>query len=170
MNVLSEFYQELGDRLQSIVDNSEQPIIKHIDMWNQQHNSDWKEPFHFPAVFLEFKTIPWQTTGKHKQLGTLQFDLHISSTTKAKSSMKSHNIDTWLEHLELLDIIHYWITAWHGDFFSSVNRIGTTPDHYYGDVISHIQSYRCTIVDESAMRSFTKLEGDKLVITFPLDE
>ena len=164
MNFLSEFYKQLAEKLQGIVDQNNKSVIKHIDLWNQQYNDDYKEVFEHPAVFLEFKSVPMQSTGRHKQTGVMHFDLHIASTTKAKSGYNSQFTDRFLQHLELLDAINYWLTGWRGDFFSSISRTGIAPDHFYGDVIKHIVSYRCFVADDSAMHNYTILEGDKLVI------
>ena len=164
MNIRAQFYKLLSDKLLLIKNVSNESIIKHIDFWNGQYNEDWKEPFNHPAVFLEMKTIPWQTTGRHKQIGEMQFDLHIASSTKAKSSYNNQFTDRFLEHLELIDLIHFWITTFNGDFFGSISRIGSTHDTFYSDIVKHIESYKCTVVDVSAMREFTKVEGDKLVI------
>jgi hypothetical protein len=164
MNIRAQFYKLLAQKLLNIINEQDQSIIKHVDFWNQQYNEDWKIPFNHPAVFLEIKSIPWQTTGKHKQLGEMQFDLHIASSTKAKSSYNNQFTDRFLEHLELIDLIHYWITGYNGDFFGSISRIASTHDSFYDDIIKHIESYKCTVQDVSAMRECTKVEGDKLII------
>ncbi|MDP2723189.1 MAG: hypothetical protein Q8O72_10555 [Bacteroidales bacterium] len=167
MNVLGNFYTLLAARLLNIKNEEGVSIIQHIDFWNQQFNEDWKSPFGFPAVFLEYKTIPWQTVGRHKQLAELQFDLHIASTTKAKSQFNSQFTTRWLEHLQLIDAIHYWLSGFNGTFFGSISRTGLTPDHFYGDIINHVMSFRCTMADTSAMRVYTRVEGDILVLTLP---
>jgi len=164
MNFLGQFYTALADRLLNIKDADKISIIKHIDFWNQQYNEDYKEVFGHPAVFLEYKSIPFKTIGKHKQLATMQFDLHVASATKAKSSMEAQFTDRFLQHLELLDLINFWLTGWNGDFFGSLTRTALTPDHYYGDVIKHIISYQCTVNDVSAMHTYTKIMGDILVV------
>ncbi|MFK5855390.1 MAG: hypothetical protein QM503_04605 [Bacteroidota bacterium] len=169
MNALGDFYKQLATRLLNIKDAEDKSIIKHIDFWNEQYNGDWKEVFNHPAVFLEFKSIPWQSTGRHKQLGQMYFDLHIASSTKAKSSYKGQFTDLFLEHLQLNDLIHYWLTGWNGDFFGSVSRTNFATDHIYGDIIKHVQSFKCTITDKVAMRSFTRVEGDKLVVNLDIE-
>jgi hypothetical protein len=165
MNFLGQFYTDLANRLFNIVDENGKTIIQHIDLWNQQYNDDYKEVFGHPAVFLEYKSLPMQSTGRRNQLGHLAFDLHIASATKAKSSMGSQFTDRFLAHLELMDLINYWLTGWNGSYFGSIGRLGITPDHFYGDVIKHVVSYRCTIHDVSAVHQYTKVLGDKLVVT-----
>jgi len=169
MNVLGEFYKLLAAKLLNIENQDGESIIKHIDFWNQQFNEDWKTPFNFPAVFLEYKTIPFQSTGQHRQLAQLQFDLHVASTTKAKSQYDQQFTDRWLAHLQLIDLIQYWLTGFNGSFFGSISRTAITPDHFYGDIINHVMSFKCTLTDTAAMRSFTKVEGDKLIISLPTE-
>jgi len=164
MNALGDFYKLLAARLLNIKDENDTSIIKHIDFWNQQFNEDWKAPFNFPAVFLEFKTIPFQSTGKHRQLGQMYFDLHIASSTKAKSQYSQQFTDRFLSHLQLNDLIHYWLAGWSGEFFGSVSRTNFAHDHYYSDVVEHIQSFKCTITDTTAIKSYTKVEGDLLIV------
>ncbi len=164
MNFLSQFYTTLAARLLNIQDANSVSIIKHIDLWNQQYNDDFKEVFGHPAVFLEYKSIPFKTIGRHQQLATMQFDLHVASSTKAKSSYEAQFTDRFLQHLDLLDLINFWLTGWHGDFFGSLSRTAITHDHFYGDVIKHIISYQCTVNDVSAVHTYAKVMGDKLVV------
>ena len=166
MNVRAEFYTAIATRLLNITEGAnDTPVIKHIDFWNHQYEGDYKEVFKHPAVFLQLKQINWRSTGKHKQLGDMTFDLHIATSTKAKSAFDRMFTNRWLAHLELIDTINYWLAGWQTEGFSSLQRIGSHHDDLYGDIIKHIETYRCTVVDTAAMRSYTKVIGDKLVIT-----
>ncbi len=165
MNIRAEFYNAIAERLLNISDQSISTIIKHVDFWNNQYEGDYKEVFSHPAVFIHIKDIAWHSTGKHRQLGQMEFDLHFATTTKAKSAFARQYTNHFLAHLEMIDVIHAWLAGWQHDSFSSLTRIRSHHDTLYGDIIKHIETYRCTVVDTAAMRSYTKVIGDKLVIT-----
>jgi len=169
MNIRADFYNRIAERLTSIVDESDAPVIKHFDFWNNQYNDDFREVFAHPAVFLHIKEMSWQSTGKHRQLGQMEFDLHIASSTKAKSAFDRQFTNRWLAHLEMIDTIHYWLAGWQAGPFGSLQRIRSQHDDLYGDIIKHVETYRCTAVDVAAMRTYTRQLGDKLVITLKMD-
>ena len=165
MNIRAQFYNAIAERLFNIVsETDEQPIIKNFDFWNNQYEPDYKEVFNHPAVFLDIKDIPWKTTGKQRQIGDMEFDLHIASTTKAKSAFNRQFTNRWLQHLELIDLIDFWLTGWNSGTFGSITRIRSHHDNLYGDIVKHIETYRCTVMDVAATREYTKVLGDKLVI------
>ncbi len=163
MNFLSEFYTLWAAHMLNIVDANDKPIIKELNFWNNQYEF-YEDTFGLPAVFIEFKSIPFQTVGKHIQKADMSFDLHIGSKVIGKGSYGNQFMNQFLAHLELIDSVNYWMTGFRGDFFSSISRTGFTADQYYATVIDHIVSYRCIIKDDSATRNYTKVLGDKLVI------
>ena len=172
MNLRTKFYLALGKRLEQIIDNEGHKIIKHIDLWNNQFDGDQVQPTSFPAVYLEFKPISWQTTGKHKQQSQLQFTLHIANTTKARGELNQLFTDRFLAHLELIDIIHKWITGFnssldpdHEDFFGSISRIASTHDHYHDDILVHQEHFVCNVKDTTAMTDYTKTTAGLVVDT-----
>jgi hypothetical protein len=83
---------------------------------------------------------------------------------KAKSSYEGQFSDRFLEHLDLLDLIHFWLTGWNGENFGSLSRISSQQDHFHSDIIKHVETYKCIVQDGTAMREFTKVEGDILVV------
>ena len=163
MNLRAQFYKALGKRLELITDDAGNAIIKHFDLWNNQFDADQAQPTTFPAVYLQFQPISWQTTGKHKQIGKLNFILHIANTTKARSEFEQQFTDRFLAHLELIDLIHKWITGFnssldpdHDDFFGSITRTASTHDHFHGDILTHQEHYTSMVEDTSAMKNYTK--------------
>jgi len=168
MNTLGTFYNELAARLLTIVGEDENPIIKHVDFWNFQITPEGMDTFPFPAVFIELGELPWQSVGKQLQVATLPLTLHVVSTAKYRSEFGGQFAAKFLEHLELISAINYQLSGWNGSVNGSLSRTGFGFDHAHGDVIMHLMPFRCTIKDDSAMRTWTKLEGDKLKITLPL--
>lgn len=157
----SLFYKAIAERLLSINDEQGNSIIKAVDLWNRQFDGDRSTPTNFPAVYLEFKPISWQTTGQHKQAALLEFTLHIANTTKAQAEYNRQFTDRFLGHLELIDTIHYWLTGFNSNnleniHFGSITRTGSRHDHYHGDILVHQEMFACNIKDESAMRNYQK--------------
>lgn len=177
MNVRTKLYKAIGKRLELITDEAGTKIIKHIDLWNNQFDADQAQPTTFPAVYLQFMPISWQTTGRHKQMATVNFTLHIANTTKTRSEFNQQFTDRFLAHLELLDIIHKWITGFnssldpdHEDFFGSMSRTASTHDHFHGDILVHQESFICNVKDTSAMieqikTSATLVIEDELILS-----
>jgi hypothetical protein len=159
-----QFYLDLCNRLDLIRDLADEKIFKHYDLWNQQLNPDFGEEFPMPAVFLEFLPIQWKTLGKFRQQTLLQFNLHVCTATMQRGSSKSPYRDKILGHLDLLDAIHLWLTGWRGAYFNSVTRTASRQDHYYSNVIDHIETYRTLLVDDSAQRTFVVKEDPNALI------
>ena len=63
-----QLYLDIKNRLQSIIGEDEQPLIKHFDLWNRQVEFIEEEtPFECPAVFVEFDRLDWRTIGNRHQ-------------------------------------------------------------------------------------------------------
>lgn len=53
-------YQTIENALLSILDENQQPVINHVSLWNNQLlYAEEEQPFNTPAVFIEFRDIPW---------------------------------------------------------------------------------------------------------------
>lgn len=164
MNVRGTFYKELSAKLLAIVDNLDKPIIKHIDLWNDQLNDDWDEPFETPAIFLEFAPIPWKSVGGHRQMADTSINLHLVNDVRHQSKSGSKFIDKALLHLDIIDVVNHWITGWRGSCNGSLSRTNSIQDHYYGKLIRHTETYKVRFEDTAAMIPYGKVEGDKYVL------
>jgi len=166
MSVRANFYKAIAGKLNMIVDVNNKPVIKTIDMWNNQWaNMGTESPLAFPAVFIEFKTMNWKTIGgKHVQHADVAIALHVGSKVLTKSRYNDAQMNLALQHLELIDIIHKWITGFSGTNFNSFVRISSDHDSDHDEIIAHVETYKCVLEDSTAMPSYTHLEGDKLVI------
>lgn len=57
-------YLGLTEALKELKDDGGQPLIRHIDLWNEQVEFiEQEEPFDTPAVFIEFRPVQWRTLG-----------------------------------------------------------------------------------------------------------
>ncbi len=60
-------YLGLTEALKELRDESGQPLIRHIDLWNEQVEFiEQEEPFDTPAVFIEFRDQRKNLRGKFK--------------------------------------------------------------------------------------------------------
>ena len=55
-------YLGLTERLKELKEENGNPVIRHIDLWNEQVEFiEQEEPFDTPAVFIEFRPVQWRT-------------------------------------------------------------------------------------------------------------
>lgn len=168
-SVREKLFLDISNRLEQLVDSSSSKVIKCIDLWNNQWTYITQEkPFNFPCVFIEFVSIPWKSIGAHAQQGEVTINLHIGSETTALSRQGSPSQSKALEHLRILDAVHLLLTGWgaeHG--YGSFTRINSQHDHDHNEIIAHVETYKFTIKDLSAVTDWIKLDGDKFVIERP---
>lgn len=166
-SLLESVYLDTGKRLLQLTDKGGKPIIQAIDLWNNQWQYlDKEKPFNFPCVFIEFVSIPWTQLGMREQQGTVTINLHIGSKTSAPSRL-GHELSTkWLEHLRVIDAIHHVLSGWGSEtgYMSSFTRTASSHDHDHDDIIAHVETYRVTVKDTSAMATYIKKEGNLFVL------
>lgn len=79
-------YLGLTELLKELKDESGQPLIRHIDLWNEQVEFiEQEEPFDTPAVFIEFRPVQWRTLGGTTQQADVPFRLHVVTTWKGST-------------------------------------------------------------------------------------
>ncbi|MFZ4772355.1 MAG: hypothetical protein ACOYLO_19375, partial [Ferruginibacter sp.] len=90
MGFLEKFYIDIASHLSKIVDAEENPYFKTIDLWNEQWVNLKEEPaFAFPALFIEFASLPYKSIGNKVQTSEAIIKLHIGSKTLKKSKFVS---------------------------------------------------------------------------------
>lgn len=170
MSTRAILYNAIAAHLQGIKCPQGQSIIKHINLWNRQFDGDRSTAFGYPAVFIEFAKINWQSSGLHKQMGDLQLVLHIANTTKTTAEFGTNFTERYLAHLELIDILHKRLTGFNSSLlpnstlqFSSLSRTDSIHDHYHGDIILHQEHYKCTLSTTTAYRYTQQHKADYIV-------
>jgi hypothetical protein len=166
--IRKSFYLDTVERLKLIVDDNDQPVIKTIDLWNEQWQFIDKIPaFAFPAVFIGFKQMTWTQLGKHRQSADALIEIHVGSYSLAETKNGSVNQEKALAHLDLLDAIHYWLSGWDkcGDYFGGMTRVNSEFDHNHNATVAHVETYKVRMIDDSAVRLFSVVQGDLLKLT-----
>ena len=103
-------YLGLTERLKELKEENGKPVIRHIDLWNEQVEFiEQEEPFDTPAVFIEFRPVQWRTMGGTTQQADVPFRLHVVTTWKGSARHGSHFQQDSLERFELLDKIDAWL-------------------------------------------------------------
>ena len=96
-------YLGLTERLKELKEENGNPVIRHIDLWNEQVEFiEQEEPFDTPAVFIEFRPVQWRTMGGNAQQADVPFRLHVVTTWKGSARHGSHFQQDSLERFDLL--------------------------------------------------------------------
>lgn len=99
-------YLGLTESLKELKDESGQPLIRHIDLWNEQVEFiEQEEPFDTLAVFIEFRPVQWRTLGGTTQQADVPFRLHVVTKWQGSARDGSMFQDESLARFDLLDKI-----------------------------------------------------------------
>ncbi|MDO9255423.1 MAG: hypothetical protein Q7U54_07925 [Bacteroidales bacterium] len=132
------------------------PVIKQIGWWNEQWQFEQQNPaLKFPCVFIELVSFPWEQLGNKVQQANAVIKFHIGSRTLDDDSV---------DHLDLIEIINYWITGFQGTNFGSFTRTAFEADHNHDSLVAHSLTYKVRVQDNTAIRPRVRVEGDLLVI------
>ena len=139
-----KIYNSLSEAILALKDDKEQPLIKHIDLWNQ--NVDFYADFIFPtpAVFLEFTDIRYSKVKDNRnQLADVDFSLHIVTDAPQSSAAGAYGQQASLEFLDLIEKINLAILPLDGDRFENVIRTASQTNHDHGELMENIEQYSC---------------------------
>ncbi len=149
-------YKSLSDRLRTITNTNGEPIIKSIDILNNNlQNLNLGQTFELPAVFIEFAPLEWQHQGRGVRDTVATIRLHVLQQTNAPSLDGRGYTDHFLSRFDLLTAINI---ALHGysdtsDYFgygALTSRLSTT-NNDYGEVTADIEEYQCRCNDSSLL-------------------
>ena len=141
-------YLGLTERLKELKDGSGKPVIRHIDLWNEQVEFiEQEEPFDTPAVFIEFRPVQWRTLGGTTQQADVPFRLHIVTTWKGSARHGSHFQQDSLERFDLLDKIDAWLFNFgikeEKESICMTHRIGSSTNHNHEELVEDISDFTC---------------------------
>lgn len=156
--ILSTFYKAIKDRL--IPPGGVDDIgLKFFNLWSNQivRNEDDEDDlfFNYPAAFLKFDPIEWQTLGRKKQSADATFTIILASENFHETSSldDAAEIDNGLAHLEMIDKIFARLQGFNGNGFGSISRTGTAYEHdaEYTELIVHEIPFKVRLEDVAAM-------------------
>ena len=140
-------YKALIDRLQGILGEDQQPLIKHIDLWNLNVEAAEEEVFDTPAVFVEFLPIDWELVKDNVRRGKIRIRLHIVTEAKGISSMGSGSIDASLTYFDVVDAINDALIGWSTEDFAPLAGTESITNHDHGELIENVEGYQTRVTE-----------------------
>lgn len=143
-----QLYLAVIERLKTITDALNQPIIEHFDLWNNNVEFIEQETaFNFPAVFIEFAPINWKNLSMQAQEADVIIRLHIVTRWENISADGSASQEQALELFDLLDNIKKALTGLQGVGFSGFKRIASDTNHNHEEIVESIESFSVHVID-----------------------
>ena len=145
-------YQIIKQALLAITDQDGNPIIQHVELWNQQTlYAQEAQPFYTPAVFIEFPDISWQHLPHGIREADMQVQLHVVT-----DSRDGHWEDA-TDRFALSDVINAALHGldWQDDDGNAVNPLTHTlssTDSDFDELQDNIEVFTTHIVDTSAYK------------------
>jgi len=163
--MLKELYLDIATKLSLLKDADDKPVLKHIELFNNQfmHLAEIK-PLSSPCCLIEFTDIPFEQMGGKVQQANTLIRLHIGSHGLQDNKFGSAGHIYTLDHLDLVDTVHNWMSGFNGDGFNSFVRTGLAADQDHDSIIVHVITYRTRVTDNGAVRPTVKVSGDKFAI------
>ena len=146
-------YLGLTEWLKGLKDGDGQPLIRHIDLWNEQVEFiEQEEPFATPAVFIEFRHVQWATLGGTAQQADVPFRLHVVTTWQGSAKDGSPFRADALDRFDLLDRIDACLFSfgmYEGkDSVCMTRRTGSSTNHNHAELVEDISDFTCRAVQQ----------------------
>ena len=145
-------YQTIRDALLAILDEDGLPLIQHVSLWNNQLlYAEEEQPFLTPAVFIEFRDIPWNVLQRGRREATVSVILHVVTDSR---------LGRWGDAVEVFTLLDQLNAALHGLTYSdelgnamdSLTCISSSTDSSFDELQDNIEVYQTHITDCSAFR------------------
>lgn len=164
-------YELLRTALLSI-EQDDQPVIQHVDVWNNQvEYAQEEQPFMTPAVFIEFDAIDWQPLLRGVREAVITVRLHVVTDTR---------VGRWsdaIERLELADDINRALHGLNGviqgigadviqnnfhvegdtplydspqSVINTITHSRSITDHNFDELADNIEEFQCHVVNAFA--------------------
>lgn len=143
-------YQTIENALLSILDENQQPVINHVSLWNNQLlYAEEEQPFNTPAVFIEFRDIPWNILPHGRREALVTVILHVVTDSR---------LGRWSEAVEVFDLLDQINAALHGLTYSDENGNAmdsltctlSSTDSSFDELQDNIETFSTHVTDTSA--------------------
>lgn len=142
-----QLYLAVIERLKTITDALNQPIIEHFDLWNNNVEFIEQETaFNCPAVFIEFAPINWKNVSMQVQEADVIIRLHVVTRWENISADGSASQAQALELFDLLVSIKEALTGLRGIGFSGFKRIASDTNHNHEEIVESIESFSVHVI------------------------
>ena len=99
-------YQTISNALLAILDENQQPVISHVDIFNNQLlYAEEEQPFNTPAVFIEFRDIAWNVLPRGRREAVVTVNLPVVTASR---------LGRWADAVEVFDLLDQINAAIHG--------------------------------------------------------
>lgn len=145
-------YNTIRNALLAIEDTQGQPLIQHVDLFNNQlAYAQEEQPFYTPAVFIEFPDISWQHLDLGIREAVISVNLHVVT-----DSRDGH----WQDAAERFDLLDQINASLHG--LSYADQVGnvmdaltletSSTDSDFDELQDNIEVYSTHVTDTSAYK------------------
>jgi hypothetical protein len=162
-----EIYQLVESVLSQIMDENNEPLIKHFDVFNQQILFITQErPFQTPAVFIDFNRIDWNYMSYGIKEADVAFNLYVvaDSTTEKYSN----SIEVFDLHDKIAAVL--WNRTENNsddcDGIGAITLQSSTTDNEFDELRADVDTYVCHVIDRStqdiAQHSYQNVRMERL--------
>ncbi|MCQ2298739.1 MAG: hypothetical protein MJZ81_01240 [Bacteroidales bacterium] len=145
-------YQTISNALLNLLDESQQPVINHVSLWNNQLlYAEEEQPFNTPAVFIEFRDIAWNILPHGRREAVVTVNLHVVTDSR---------LCQWADAVDVFDLIDRINATIHGLTYSdedgkamdALTCIASSTDSSFDELQDNIETYSTHVTDTSAFR------------------
>lgn len=140
-------------------------LFRHFDLWNQQVAFLEEEtPFETPAIFVEFRPIPWKTAGYKNQSAQATVRFHVVTPWFAQTADYSPDKLTALDYLDLPD---YLLMLFEGNFLTSHTgpwtRNQSETNHNHTRYVDSVEQFIFELYDNTAQYTGTEVTAEPVL-------
>lgn len=148
-------YQTIENALLAILDENQLPVINHVSLWNNQLlYAEEEQPFNTPAVFIEFRDIPWNILPHGRREAVVTINLHVVTDSR---------LGRWADAVEVFDLLDQINAALHGLTYSdedgngmdALTCLASSTDSSFDELQDNIETYATHVTGTSALRRRT---------------
>lgn len=145
-------YNTIQNALLAILDGQGQPLVRHVDLFNNQlAYAQEEQPFYTPAVFVEFPDISWQHLDLGIREAVISVNLHVVT-----DSRDGH----WEDAATRFDLLDQINAALHGLSYSdedgnvmdALTLDTSSTDSDFDELQDNIEVYTTHVTDTSACK------------------
>lgn len=145
-----EMIVALMEHIATLTDEKKQPVVRHIDLWNEQVEFiEQESPFDMPAVFIELRPMRWSTLGGNIQQCKADLRFHIVTRWEGSSANGSMFQKDSLERFDILDSIDSHLSRWCFNSpqtsISMMQRTGSSTNHNHEELVEDISDFTCLV-------------------------
>lgn len=148
-------YQCLTERLKTWKGDDGEPVIRTVDLWNEQVEFiEQEDAFDTPAVFVEFRPVQWGTLGGSVQRAELTLRLHVVTAWQGSARDGSPYQEQALARFDLLDRLDAKLfnfagsSADRGVGFCLFRRTASHTNHNHGELVEDVTDFTCQVTQE----------------------